>query len=143
MSDLPFDPSVNPPEGDVPDFTEAIKSLADFPLDERPAPALAQLPDGEARLLDPNERPVPWAHYVHWEKKDWAVAKSCTLTENEYILLEVERTEVYASRFNIQDKRLTKKGTYEPVPVKIRLDKSAAYARWRYRGYLAGEVSSL
>jgi hypothetical protein len=161
MTDLPGIPQTDPPVNPdlVIDMSEPIErqpgefdaalaaagSVAGAPgtIRDKPIPEVHQLPDAEGRLLSEDELPVPGVHYVEWESRDWGVVRGCQLPEAEYVRQQIEQTRLTVDRFGIRDEVLTPKGTYVSVPREHRLDRAAAHARWRYRGYLAGEVSSL
>lgn len=62
---------------------------------------------------------------------DRIVGRSKRLTEDEYVRHEVEQTKLYIQRM-----------VNKPADPE-RLARAEAYARWRYRGFLSGEVASL
>jgi hypothetical protein len=120
-----------------------IDSLISPGIGEPPAPQPIEVPDAEGKELRPSELPVPGVHYVEWEGKEWAVARRASVTEEQYVRTEVEGTVRYVKTYAIRDKRLNAKGEYVTADPKLRLQRTAEYARWRYRGYLAGGVESL
>ena len=136
---MPDAPDWGAPQTDSPVNVPGVAPL-DVPS---PTPEPLQVPDAEGRLLAPDEVPVPGVHYVEWESRDWGVVRGCQLSESEYVRSQIEQTRLTVDRFGIRDEVLTPKGTYVSVPKEHRLDRAASHARWRYRGYLAGEVSSL
>jgi len=57
-------------------------------------------------------------------------------TEAEYVLQELEATREYIASLKVSDKTT-------PEAIRKRLERTEAYARWRYQGYLSGEIASL
>lgn len=73
------------------------------------------------RLLRPDELPVVGSHYVVWGEPAMplpVVVGSFRVSEDEYASLVEGSSE-------------------------LRRERAEAYARWRYRGFLAGQVSGL
>lgn len=108
-----------------------------------PVPRVQNLPSDEGVLLNSDEKPVPGVHFLHWEGSDWMVIRPSHLTENEYVDMETEETRRTIAYFEIVDKALDDKGQYVNVDMGERLAKATENARWRYRGYLVGQVTSL
>jgi hypothetical protein len=65
-----------------------------------------------------------------WEGKRWPVLRSHSLSEDEYVDMEARHTRDAIQR-GLKD------------PDGKRVERSEKYARWRYRGYQAGEIRSL
>ncbi|HSV08572.1 MAG TPA: hypothetical protein VLI07_18795 [Candidatus Binatus sp.] len=69
--------------------------------------------------------------YVEFEGEPRQVVREAQVSEDEYIFNEVAQTRLYVE------------GIRSSVPVEERLKRTASYARWRYRGFLCGEIASL
>jgi hypothetical protein len=74
--------------------------------------------------LDPGEE------VIEWEGKTWPVVRRKYVSEDEYVSAELEIT-----------RGLLRKGLKDHDGQ--RLVRTEKYARWRYRGFLAGEIHSL
>lgn len=108
-----------------------------------PVPRIQDLPVITVEtLLDPDTLPVPGTHYVEWENALWRVKRSSFVTENQYVLMETEETRRMVARYEIHDQVLSG-DKYVDMDPGERLQKANEHARWRYRGYLAGQVASL
>lgn len=89
--------------------------------------------------LKPSELPVPGQHSVVWgsdyldDIKVRPVKRAATISED-----------AYASRMRMEAEFLVKAGIKDPLHRgKGRADRAEDYARWRYKGYVAGEVRGL
>jgi len=68
---------------------------------------------------------------------------SAAISEAEYVRRTVAEAALYADSIGEIDKP-TKRGDNEFTNLRSdRLKRAEGYARWRYRGYLSGEVASL
>lgn len=110
---------------------------------EKIVDSLADIP--ELVELPPNAQPVTGIHYVMWGHGSlsmtdrYPVLRSITITESEYV-----------TRMGEEAQTIVDRGLKDPDPgpglsdvPKSRRLRAEAYARWRYRGYLAREVASL
>ena len=98
-------------------------------------PALVELP--------PSERPKVGVHFVTWG----------SVLLNDIKERPVKRTAVseddYARRMRKHTERLVAGGVKDPDPnldskyLRARADRAEQYARWRYKGFVCGEVASL
>jgi len=98
-------------------------------------PALVELP--------PNERPKVGVHFVTWG----------SVLLNDIKERPVKRTAVseddYARRMRKYTERLVAGGGKDPDPnldskyLRSRADRAEQYARWRYKGFVCGEIASL
>ena len=89
--------------------------------------------------LGPDEIPTPGRHFVVWgsdyldDIRRRPVKRSAPVTENEHAKREIAHT-----------KRLLEYGLKNPKYKGLdRVGRTEQYARWRYRGYVCGEVASL
>jgi hypothetical protein len=107
--------------------------------------------------LQPDELPVVGRHFVIWgsahldDVKARPVKRAYLITEEAHAAREVEHTKVLLNHGLKNPVEWTNPRTGAPgvdpsTPGAERWDRvrrTEHYARWRYRGYLAGEVASL
>jgi hypothetical protein len=79
----------------------------------------------------PFETGVTPVRLVEFEGELRPVVREAEVSEGDYVANEVAQTRLYIE------------GIKSQVPLEERLRRSADYARWRYRGFLCGEVASL
>jgi hypothetical protein len=89
-----------------------------------PSPAQSA-PDGEPDAGGPAS-----ALSVAWEGRTWPVVREAHFSESAYIAQEILAT-----------KLLIKGGLKDPEGKRV--ERARAHARWRYRGFQAGEIASL
>lgn len=113
-------------------IVDAVRVAADI-ADPRipPSEGLVELP--------PNEKPVAGMHFVIWGHG------SLSMTEPYPVLKVAHTTERnYVTRMGDEARYLVEQGLKNPLHREQgRADRAEQYARWRYRGYVAGEVASL
>lgn len=120
-------PLVDPDKDALPPLTDeenqALEESLSDPVIEG-AMAIADLPPGaKLELLRPNEVPVPGQHYIVWGQPAMpmpVLIGSYRVSEDEHV-----RTSAHVSGDPVRDAR------------------AEAYARWRFKGYLAGQVDGL
>lgn len=137
---------------DAPDISPAPKKKGGVP---------GTLKNSIANLseLRPDEVPIVGKHFVVWgsvylsDIRPRPVKKAVKMTEDEHAIREVEHTKVLLSYGLKNPKEWTDPSTRKPLmdserdqPGAVqwdRIDRTEHYARWRYRGYVCGEVVSL
>lgn len=113
-----------------------------------PVPRVPDAPDIDAevkvklRLLREDEIPTPGIHYVLWGHG------SLGMTDEYPVLKSANLNEIaYVTRMGLEAEELVEGGLKDPTPgagyPKTRRLRAEMYARWRYRGYITGEVASL
>jgi len=111
---------------------------------ERPAPPPSPAPPPVKGFEEPDEvlavmEVTPGAgeevELIEFEGRLLPRVHECSVSEADYIANEVEITRAQMKIGMIK--------TNPIVNGKDRLDRTADYARWRYRGFLCGEVASL
>jgi hypothetical protein len=106
------------------------------PAPELPPPATRE---PTYSLLRPDELPVVGRHAVTWGSEllndvRWRrVQRSSHLTENQYVELQVAHSQLLVD-LGLKD---------EPHRGEGRVDRTERYARWRYKGFLSGEIDKL
>lgn len=117
----------------------------DLPDENTPPEPNLAVPDSLPALVElrPNERPVSGRHFVTWgsvllnDIRERPVKRQA-VSEDEYALKMRRNTE-----------RLVASGVKDPDPnlddkyPRKRADRAEQYARWRYKGFVCGEVASL
>ncbi len=89
--------------------------------------------------LNHNDIPEVGKHFVVWGSKLLDDVQPRPVTRTAYVS---ER--VYAGHMREVAERLVKEGIKDPLHRgKGRADRAEDYARWRYKGYVCGEVASL
>lgn len=121
------------------DLTPKIPNAPD--LSEAPKERLKEEPEPVTGLVElkVNEEPVIGKHFVVWgsnflqDIRERPVRRTAPVTEAEYVGGEVAHT-----------KRLLEYKLKNPMYKRQdRVARTRAYAGWRYRGYVAGEIVSL
>src|SRR5262245_3644707 len=105
----------------------AVEELAEA-LTPVPQGSLGQEAGQGSRLPEPE---LDESRFVEFEGELRLVVREADLTEDGYVAREIDETRRYAAQVR------------SSVPLEDRLKRTAAYARWRYRGFLCGEVASL
>lgn len=133
---------------------ELLEAKVTSGVDPAPAAPVSPSPKGKRvpgtfrnrmeglQKLRPDEIPVPGQHFVVWGSKllddiiPRPVRLTASVTENQHAL------EAGAHAQALVDGGLKDPhgGTKYP---RTRKERAEAYARWRYKGFLAGEVSGL
>jgi hypothetical protein len=80
----------------------------------------------EADDLDPSAEEL-----IEWEGKLYPIIRHPRMSEEQYVFHEVGITKAQITFGGLKD------------PDGKRCERSGQYARWRYRGYLVGEIASL
>lgn len=108
-------------------------------------------------LLGPDSIPVAGRHFVVWgsahldDIKARPVKRSYPSTENEHASREIEHTKVLLALGLKNPKTWTDPATGRPglspdtsgAERWDRVQRTEHYARWRYRGFVAGEIAGL
>jgi len=130
------------PEDATPDEEELIREHVVRGSDIE---AIKSVPNSlpELALLKPNERPVVGNHFVVWG----------SVLLNDIRERPVKRRAVsedeYALKMRREAEELVKRGLKDPDPNmdskydRSRADRAEKHARWRYKGFVCGEVASL
>ncbi len=138
---IPDEPDISEPpkKKDVPGtFKNRIEGLAQLRPDELPNPAKHYVIWGSAHLDDIGPR---------------RVRRSCPVTEDVHADREVEHTKTLLAHGLKNPKVWTDPKTRKPLMDSEkdqpgteqwdRVKRTEEYARWRYKGYVCGEVASL
>lgn len=91
-----------------------------------PSPAGAD----EGVVRDPPPQDGPDLGTVEWEGKLWPIVRPSYVSEDDFVHAEVEMT-----------KTLIERGLKDHDGQRVA--RAEAYARWRYRGWLVGEIVNL
>lgn len=106
--------------------------------------AIPDLPNGILVELRPDELPVIGRHFVVWGSEFLNDIRERPVRRTSQ---EVEN--VYAWRIRDEAQQLVDMGLKDPDPrlpdryPRHRCDRAEKYARWRYRGFVAGEIAGL
>lgn len=84
-------------------------------------------------------RPTPTGT-IEFEGKTWPVVRNCSWDEETYVAHEMSVTREQMELGLLKEVIETREG---PGKGKGRMWRTERYARWRYHGFLAGEIASL
>lgn len=92
-------------------------------------------PELPERQVDEPE-PEPAGEMVEFEGRLLPRVHSCSWDEETYVAHHLEQTKLFHAQTSPQ-------ATLSTVTLDDRLERAERYARWRYNGFLAGEIASL
>lgn len=83
---------------------------------------------------------VMWGEHTSAPQREYRVVRNCSISEDEYVNGELAVTKAQMQAGKLKEVIDTRPG---PGKNKGRMWRCERYARWRYRGFLAGEIASL
>jgi len=122
-----------PPVKDEIDEEQAIRDSFGYAASE--TRTRAERDAVAARIMGRASSEVVLPRFIEFEGELRQITRSADITEGDYIANEVRVTQEQLKVGLIR--------THPVVNGKDRLNRTADYARWRYRGFLCGEVASL